>query len=785
MMLFAIIAPFLAAPLALLFSRFANRAMPWLLGLVPISIFIYTFIHFPTDSSYPLSGSWNWFPQVGAKLDFRLDALSAIFTLLISGIGFLVLIYAGGYFGHEKKNGRFFAFLMGFMGAMLGVVLTDNVFTLFIFWELTSITSYMLIGFKHESKDSRDAALQALLVTGVGGLALLVGMILLVIAGIDMGLPLAEATQFSQLKTIDVTDHPLYLYFTSFILIGAFTKSAQFPFHFWLPGAMAAPTPVSSYLHSATMVKAGVFLLAKTLPILGGTWFWHTTVGGVGAVTMLVGAAIAMMQRDLKLILAFSTVSVLGTLTMLLGIGSELAVKACVVYLLAHAMYKAAMFQVAGIVDKQTGTRDVLALRGLRPVLPVTAVIAFLAALSMAGFPPFFGFYSKELLYDAGLGADAGMILIILASYAAAVLTVVVALLAGFRPFLGSLQDTPKKPVEAPFMMLLGPGVLASLGVLLGLLPFLVDSTFLTAVASNVYHTKSIDVDLALWHGIAGKAGVILLLSLATFGLAALLLRKHADRLVYLHENLVGLSKFGPQVGYQLLLEATYRETGRITRLVQNGYLRFYIKVIVLFFVAVTAWPLWTEFVAIDIPEDSFFVGPIDIALVVMMTVGLSFVARTHKRLSAVAGLGLLGFGVVLFFSTYSAPDLAITQVLIEVLTVILFVLVFYHLPGIARFTHWPSRLKDFLIAAAVGITMTGFILITQSTKMDPILTEYFANHSWTKAFGRNVVNVILVDFRAFDTMGEIIVVAIAGFGVFALLSQKTKQNKPEGDQNS
>lgn len=331
-------------------------------------------------------------------------------------------------------------------------------------------------------------------------------------------------------------------------------------------------------------------------------------------------------------------------------------------------------------------------------------------------------------------------------------------------------------------MMLLGPGVLATLGVLFGLMPFLIDRTILSAVASSIFLRSPIGFDLSLWHGVQGQAGIILQLSLVTFGLAVFLLWKHSSRLPLWHQKLEWLSKFGSLAFYQNLLTMTYRETGRITRFVQNGYLRSYIKVIVLFFVVVTAWPLWSEFAVMSIPRDGLKVGPIDISLIIMILTGVAYVAKTHKRLSAVAGLGLVGFGIVLFFSTFSAPDLAITQILIEVLTVILFVLVFYHLPGIARFTHWPSRVKDFLIAASVGVTMTGFIILAHSVRMDPVLANYFAASSWTEAFGRNVVNVILVDYRAFDTMGEIIVVAIAGFGVFALLSPKdNKKEKPGG----
>jgi len=339
-------------------------------------------------------------------LSFALDGLSLAFVLLVSGIGALVLIYSGAYLGEQPGGGRFFAYLLLFMGSMLGLVLSDNVITLFVFWELTSISSYLLIGFHHHTETSRASALKALLVTGAGGLLLLAGLLLMMLAAVQLGLPFEKAGRISALFSVDFRQHPLYLPILVLLLLGAFTKSAQVPFHFWLPAAMAAPTPVSAYLHSATMVKAGVYLLARFHPILGDTIQWETLMIGVGVLTTLVGAIMATGQRDLKRILAYSTISVLGILTTLLGVGTVLAVEAAVVFLVAHALYKAALFMVAGNIDHETGTRDVTRLGGLRSLMPVTAITGILASLIKAGSPPMFGFIGKEALYTATLDIE-------------------------------------------------------------------------------------------------------------------------------------------------------------------------------------------------------------------------------------------------------------------------------------------------------------------------------------------------------------------------------------------
>ena len=375
-------------------------------------------------------------PALGVNLSFTVDGLSLLFALLISGVGALVLVYAGGYLAGSPQLGRLYAFLLFFMASMLGLVLADNLLLLFVFWELTSLSSYLLIGFDHERAEARAAALQALLVTGGGSLALLAGFLLLGQVGGSLELSALLSRPGA------VTAHLLYVPILLLVLAGAFTKSAQFPFHFWLPAAMAAPTPVSAYLHSATMVKAGVYLLARLSPVLGGTDFWVWLVTVTGSATMLVGAYLALRQSDLKLILAYSTVSALGVMTSLLGLGGALAVRAALAFLLGHALYKGALFLVAGALDHQTGTRDVDRLAGLARAMPITALAAGLAALSMAGIPPLFGFIAKELSYEATLHAPASA-WVTAAAVLANALLVAAAGLAGLKPFLGKALPPP------------------------------------------------------------------------------------------------------------------------------------------------------------------------------------------------------------------------------------------------------------------------------------------------------------------------------------------------------
>jgi multicomponent Na+:H+ antiporter subunit A len=468
----AVLSGFALAGVAPFLYRVARAKASWTIAALPLGLFtFFASLAGRIAAGQPVTVSYAWVPTLDVNLSFRLDGLSLLFSLLITGIGALIVIYAGGYLAAHHHLGRFYAYLALFMASMLGLVLADNVITLFVFWELTSLSSYLLIGFDHEREAARSAALQALLVTGVGGLAMLAGLLLLGRA--------AGSLELSNVLGAGeaIRAHPLYLAILLLILAGAFTKSAQFPFHFWLPSAMEAPTPVSAYLHSATMVKAGVYLLARLSPVLGGTEAWIAIVTLTGAATMLVGAAKALLETDLKRILAYSTVSVLGMLTLLLGIGTPRAIEAAMVYLLAHALYKGALFLVAGAVDHETGTREATRLGGLRRAMPITAVAAAAAAVSMVGLPPLFGFIAKELLYEATWGAPDLALVITGVTVLSNTLLMAVAVVVGIQPFAGQAVSTPKKPHEAPWTLWLGPALLGGLGLIGGLFPQVAAST--------------------------------------------------------------------------------------------------------------------------------------------------------------------------------------------------------------------------------------------------------------------------------------------------------------------
>ena len=695
-----------------------------------------------------------WAPSLGLSLSFALDALGLLFAILITGIGALVVLYASEYLGPHADANRFHASLFAFMGAMLGVVLSDNVLALFVFWELTGFTSFLLIGFDHDREDARAAALQALIVTGAGGLALLAAGVLM--ANVSETTSLAGMA--SQAGTL-VAD-PSYLLVASLTLLAAFTKSAQFPFHFWLPRAMAAPTPISAYLHSATMVKAGVYLVARMTPILGATTVWMTVVTAAGAVTMMLGASRSVQETDLKRVLAYSTISALGVLTMLLGLGTDSATVAALVYMVAHACYKGALFLVVGAIDHETGSRDITDLAGLRRAMPVTAVAGGAAALSMAGVPLTLGFVGKDAAYEAVLGATAWSTALTTLTVMASVLLGLAGLVAGVAPFRGAIaSDVGRtRATHEAWPLWLPPLTLATVGLLVGLLPSLLNAPLSAAVTTTV--GTGTTVSLAVWHGFTPSLLVSGVTLLAVWG-------------AYAMRDAIRTRTWKPAIGAEQLYTGALAALDALGRAIapslHSASLRSYVMVIVL-----TTVVLGVGVVAIGpgvggVGPDTR-VRPHDVLVVLVIISGAIAAVLARSTMAAVLALGTVGYGVAMTFLVFGAPDLAMTQFSVETLTVLIYVLVFRHFRNLGTLSRPLIRARDAIVAAGVGIFVGGVALIVATTETAPALREFFASNGPTLGHGRNIVNVILVDFRAFDTLGEITVLATAAIGIHGLL---------------
>ncbi len=755
----------------------------WLAALPPLAVTVW---QVSAASSGTLSGElydafhaeqYQWIEALGLALHFRLDGLSLLFGVIISGVGAAVALYTHYYLENDERQGYFYLALFAFMASMLGLVWADNLLTLFVFWEGTSVTSYLLIGYTHRSAIARGGARNAFIVTAAGGLALLAGLILL---GQESG-----SYTISEIVTRPgLTELELYPAILVLILLGAFTKSAQFPFHWWLPGAMAAPTPASAYLHSATMVKAGIYLLARLHPALSEhpMWLWSLLI--FGGITMLIGAITAVQYWDMKALLAYATVSQLGVLTTLLAFRSEAALLAVVVGILAHALYKGPLFLVAGIVDHATGSRDLRKLAGLRHSLPATSAVAIIAALSMAGLPPLFGFVAKEALLEtffesAEHGAVAGWIAFGAAAIAGAFfVTFSLTLLweAFWRP--GSKDATVSTSSEgagpvgptpihhapaAPFVA--APLILVACGTVA---PFALQplSFFFEAAASSIFG-ETVHKHAALWHGFTP----VLLTSLLAIAAGAwLFLNRSLLRrsLARLPERLRGV------VIFQGVLDGMYA-LAQVTARFSQGYTLASQSAIVLLAAFLPVVVALRQIQLNDlIPTADVLPGAPETILILMTVVSAYVTIRVRTRLGAIVSLGVVGVSVTLFYVFFSAPDLALTQLLIEVLTVVLLVLVFTKLPPDTR----PplQRLKqtrNVLVALAAGAFGFFLVLFNRSGAFQAAqsISGYFLNNSVPSGHGANVVNVILVDFRGFDTMGEITVLALAALGGYALLN--------------
>ncbi len=748
-LLFAILLAATAAAPALV--RWKPRHAP-ALALFPLGSGAY--IAWAASRGVPVSG-FNWAPPLGVQFSFTLDGLGLLFAYLICGIGVLIFLYSSAYLKGDPRLGRFFSYLLLFFASMLGLVTADNVMLLFVFWELTSLSSFLLIGFDHERAEARDAALQTLLVTGLGGLALLAGLVMLGAAGGSYELSTILA------RGAALREHPWFVPAIVLIIAGAMTKSAQFPFHFWLPSAMEAPSPVSAYLHSATMVKAGVYLLARLTPLAADSELWRALVTGAGAVTVAVGFLAAVPQRDGKRMLAYSTVGSLGVFTMLIGVGTPAALYAAMAMLLAHAFYKASLFLYAGLMDHATGSRDVYEWRGVWKSMPLAGAGAVLAGASLAGLPPFFGYVAKEqmlaALWETPWFTTAGFT----AAGAAGVVSVFLAGLLAWRPLRG---EPAAEHFHAPGVLLWAPpAVLAALGALCGLIPPLADR-WLVAPAARSITGGEVPGYLSLWHGV--NAPLLLSLSVIALGLAAYWQR---DALLRIAGPVRRGLRFGPVAAYGAALKGTLAFAVLLTRIIQSGKLRNYMLIVLLTATGLGYHALITRGgVAFyhDWQDVRFHEG----VLVAMMAVAAAAALRFESRLASVAALGVVGLGVALVFLLFGAPDLAMTQFSVEVLTVILLVLVLYHLPRFARLSGRWDRIRDLAVAAAAGSLLTASILAVNAVPHDATLARYYSENSVPAAHGRNIVNVILVDFRALDTLGEITVLAIAAVGVFGLL---------------
>ncbi|MCW8827844.1 MAG: monovalent cation/H+ antiporter subunit A [Gammaproteobacteria bacterium] len=756
-----ILLPLFGALLPPLFHRFGRTASAWAAAVVvAAALLLLLSLLSPVFGGQTLLYHADWLPAYGLNLSLRLDGLSMLFALLILGIGLLVILYARYYLSERDPMGRFYGFLLLFMAAMLGVVLSENLLLMLVFWEMTSLSSFLLIGYWKYRADARQGARLALTITGAGGLSLLAGILLL--GQISGSYELSVVLDSADI----IQAHPLYPVTLVLILLGAFTKSAQFPFHFWLPHAMAAPTPVSAYLHSATMVKAGVFLLARLFPALAGTELWFYLVASTGMITLLLGAYHALFKHDLKGLLAYSTISHLGLITLLFGLGTPLGAVAGVFHIINHAIFKASLFMAAGIIDHESGTRDMHKLNGLWRYMPHTATLAMVAAASMAGVPLFNGFLSKEMffaetLHQGWLGDWSW--LLPLGATLAGVFAVAYSIRFIHDVFFnGEPIDLPRTPHEPPRYMKVPVEILVALCLLVGVVPAWTVAPLLATAASSTIGGELPRYSLAIWHGI----NTPLLMSLiAMLGGALMYALRH--HLFALHARC--FRPFDAKQVFERLLYKLILLARGLTEVLENGSLQRYLGLLIGSVVLVTGVALWDTPLSGPVPS-----AEVDaVTLVGALALAASALTTTiwHRhRLVALIQLSVVGLVVSVAFVRFAAPDLALTQLSVEMVTIILLMLVLYFLPQ-----HTPAESsslrkgRDLLLAGGAGASVA---LLAWGVLTRPYQTigDYFMQQSLPGGGGHNVVNVILVDFRGFDTLGEVTVLGIAAIGILMLL---------------
>ena len=768
--------PFIGSCLAALLPHNARNTESLLAGLVALVGTIQVALLYPQIAhGGVIREEFMWLPSLGLNFVLRMDGFAWLFSMLVLGIGALVALYARYYMSPDDPVPRFFAFFLAFMGAMLGLVISGNLIQIVFFWELTSLFSFLLIGYWHHRADARRGAYMALMVTGAGGLCLLAGVMLLghIVGSYDLDLVLAAGDQ--------IRAHALYPVMLALVLIGALSKSAQFPFHFWLPHAMAAPTPVSAYLHSATMVKAGVFLLARLWPSLSGSEEWFYIVGGAGAITLLLGAYCAMFQNDLKGLLAYSTISHLGLITLLLGLNSPLAAVAAVFHILNHATFKASLFMAAGIIDHESGTRDIRKLSGLVRLIPFTATLAMVASASMAGVPLLNGFLSKEMFFAETVFISATKwveITLPVIATIAGTFSVAYALRFTVDVFFGpTATNLPHTPHEPPRWMRAPVELLVFTCLLVGIFPAQMVGSILAAAALPVVGGVLPEYSLAIWHG--WNAPMIMSLVAMTGGVILyLLLRKQLKRGRFKYPPVI--SYFNGKRGFERCLVVLMRGTRKIERLISTKRLQTQLFLLVLAAVIAGLIPMlhsslsWGD--RPKIPGSIVFVTLW--LLAIACALGAAWQAKYH-RLAALTMVSVCGLMTCVTFVWFSAPDLALTQLVVEVVTTVLILLGLRWLPRrIEEVSPLPSslrkarirRLRDFLLSTVVGggMALLSYAMLTRQTPND--ISSFYLSRALPEGGGSNVVNVMLVDFRGFDTLGEITVLGAVALTVYALL---------------
>ncbi|MDA1476238.1 Na+/H+ antiporter subunit A [Bacillus changyiensis] len=793
----AILSPLAFAFFIPLLAKYVRRIHTgWFVLILPALLFIY-FLRMigMSANGETLKAELAWIPSFGINFTAYIDGLGLLFALLITGIGSLVVLYSIYYLSKEREQlGSFYVYLLMFMGAMLGVVLVDNVIVLYVFWELTSISSFLLIGYWYKREKSRYGATKSMLITIFGGLALLGGFILLYIM----------TGSFSIRSMVSQTDiilsHDLFIPALVLILIGAFTKSAQFPFYIWLPDAMEAPTPVSAYLHSATMVKAGIYLVARFTPIFAFSEVWFWVVSITGLITLFWGSFNAVKQTDLKSILAFSTVSQLGMIMSMLGIGSAalhynhfeyylVSIIAAIFHLINHATFKGSLFMAVGIIDHETGTRDIRKLGGLMTIMPITFTITLIGAFSMAGLPPFNGFLSKEMFFTSVLRISEfnlfhvstwGPLFPIL-GWTGSVFTFIYSMVLLFKTFGGKYQpEKLEKPAhEAPLGMLISPVILGSLVVIFFFFPNILSYRIIEPAAESIMPhllagNEKFKVKLEGWHGPSPE--LYMTIGVVVLGILAYLTLTKWKKIYRLFPEKLTLNTL-----YDRTLYGIEKTSNKVTRTYMTGFLRDYLVYVFLFFIMMIGGSLvLTGGFSFD-TKGNAEIGAYELVLSAVIIAATLTTIVAKSRLTAIIGLGVIGYTIALFFVIFRAPDLALTQLIIETISVSLFLLCFYHLPKLSFKPRTVKfRVTNVVVSIGVGAVVTLVALAANSQHTLNSISTYFIENSYKLGGGHNIVNVILVDFRGFDTLFEITVLVIAALGIYGMIRLRLEKRGEE-----